>query len=149
MRLTTKQIIGLLQLQGCGRVTTIKVANYAHSKQKEIVTLDDFCDLLAMCRANKIVSRLKEYSVDEIDTAFSLADRIIKKSEEANIGIVSYFDEDFPKRLKNMTNVKGAFISPLVLYTRDKLYYQELEEDQKLIENINQKIYFGNNSFTE
>lgn len=116
MGLTTKQIIALLQLDGCGRITTSKVMTYAQENKKEIKAPDDLSVFLHFCKKNQIASRLKEYSIDELEVALDKAESIIQKSRSNQIGIVSYYDSSFPDRLKNLRDEKGAFTSPVILY---------------------------------
>jgi DNA processing protein len=59
-------------------------------------------------------------SVSELRKAFSDAQRIVDDSEEQDIGIVSYFDGDFPEPLKRLKQ-KGKNACPLILYYRGNI----------------------------
>ncbi len=116
MGLTTKQIIALLQLSGCGRFTTFKMAKYALATHRELKTPTELFRFIRICKLNNIAVRIKDYNLNDIEKACKKADDIILKSSQENIGIISYFEEGFPKNLKNMSDSKGTFNSPLVLY---------------------------------
>lgn len=116
MSLSSRFIIALLRLSGCGRITTFKIANYADSLNLEINNSNDLFFLLQKCKEQKIANRIKEYSFIEIEDAINDADIIISKSGVNGIGIVSYYDSDFPVRLKNLSDEKGSILSPIVLY---------------------------------
>lgn len=115
MGLTTHQIITLLQLSGCGRVTTYKLALYAKENRKSFQSSEEFFAFIKYCKENKIALRIKNYNIDEIKNAALEAKQIINKSEENKIGIVTYFDDNYPIRLKEL-NQNSAFQAPIVLY---------------------------------
>lgn len=107
MGLRTEQIVKILQLSSLGRKTAFKLCEIA---KEEI--FDDDKDLQAFileCIENKKVLRLHMYSNAEFNTAFKKGDDLYERSQNAGIKMVSFFDEDFPKQLKEIED------SPIIL----------------------------------
>lgn len=107
MGLKTEQIVKILQLKGLGRKTAFKICDIA--KNEIFDSNSDLQDFILECIANRKVQRLPEYSKHEFEEAFHKGEDIIEKSENENIKIISYFENDFPIKLKEITD------SPIVL----------------------------------
>lgn len=120
MALTTDQILTLLQLAGCGRITTFNIANYASKFNHDIDDLKGLAEFTNYCSSEKIVKRLKLYSFEEFQQAESIAKNIIRKSDEAGIGIINYYENTFPKRLRNMV-VGKQILSPILLHYKGNI----------------------------
>lgn len=113
MGLRTDQIVKILQLKGLGRHTAFKICELAIS---EVFDSDlDLMDYIVRCISNKLVRRLPEYSKNDLLDAFKQGEKIIEKSEKAEIIVLSIFDTGFPIALKDipdkpiLVNLKGNF----------------------------------------
>ncbi len=132
MGLHTNQIVKILQLKRLGRTTAFKICEKA---AYEILDKDqDLMEFIFGCIANKWVSRLPEYSKDEMIDAFTKGDEIIEKSDYNNIKIISFYDNDFPKSLKNIPN------APIIL---------NFKGDYKQLNNIDGVAIIGTKEPTE
>lgn len=124
MGLTTKQILTLTQLERCGRKTALKVASFANGL--DLVSAADMADFLRDLRESGRVKRLADYSVSDIKNAECMAEDILAKSEQAGIGIVGYYDVQYPKALRNLVTEKGTTDPPAFLYYKGELSVTEL-----------------------
>lgn len=64
---------------------------------------------------------LKEVSLADLQDAFIYAKRIISASETKGIGLVGFFDDEFPAELRKTVDEKGKFDPPLLLWYRGDL----------------------------
>jgi DNA processing protein len=97
MGLKTEQIIKILQLKGIGRKKAFSICEQARDETfKSDIELRNYI-------ADYFTNISKDnYSDDDYKIAFEKGDNIIYKSEEENIKIISYYDDDFPNMLKQM-----------------------------------------------
>ncbi|TDG35775.1 DNA-processing protein DprA [Pedobacter changchengzhani] len=104
-----ENIIRLTQLRGMGRKTSFKVLEtltFKPSKEELVDFILDFSN------ENKF-TRLPIYSKDDVQLAFDKAEQIMDKSEKNNVKIISYYDNNYPKSLKEIPdpplilNLKG------------------------------------------
>lgn len=124
--LTQKQILTYLQLDGIGRAMVFSLGDNAEKVNIALDGLTDMLEYIQMCLKHKIIKgyREKTYGVIDISTltkAASKADSIIEKSLEDGIGIISYYDAQFPQQLKHVTDEKGKSANPLLIYYKGKL----------------------------
>ena len=105
-----KIVLVLMQLKGVSRKTIIK--SFALNSGMECNP--DVIKEVIM-RANIEDKRLKSFSISEIEEAINKADKIIEDSLKQNIQIVTFLDEDYPKRLKTITD------QPTVLYYKGNI----------------------------
>lgn len=115
MKFSKENILTILQLPGLGRVTAFNIADYARNSNIEINSNSDFLDLFKLCVDKKIVKRFKDYSLNDIDSAFDKSDKIIDSSLKAGINYTCFYDNDFPNELKKL-NKGGKNASPIILY---------------------------------
>lgn len=99
-----------MQLKGVSRKTIIKsfVLNSGMECNPDVIKE-------VIMRANIEDKRLKGFSISEIEEAINKADKIIEDSLKQNIQIVTYLDEDYPKRLKTIID------KPTVLYYKGNI----------------------------
>lgn len=124
MGLSTKQILTLMQLKRCGRKTALKVARFANGMN--LLSAADMADFLRDLRECGRVKRLADYSISDIKNAERIAEEIIAKSTEAGIGVISYYDPQYPNALRNLVTEKGTTDPPAVLYYKGELSVTEL-----------------------
>lgn len=105
-----KIVLVLMQLKGVSRKTIIKsfVLNSGMECNPDVIKE-------VIMRANVEDKRLKGFSTSEIEEAINKADKIIEDSLKQNIQIVTYLDEDYPKRLKTIVD------KPTVLYYKGNI----------------------------
>lgn len=118
MALTTSQLLSLLQLPKIGNKSVMSMGNYAHEFGIELFSTEDLLDFLLECIQKKVITRVTadNYDLDIIYKAVDKATKIIERSRNQGIGIMSYFDEIFPEKLKHIVDAKGKNNSPLFIY---------------------------------
>lgn len=124
--LTTEQILTYLQLDGIGSSKVFELCKNAINDRIELEGLSDMASYIRMCIDKKIVTRYSvkrygEIDIDSIRDAYSKARYIIDKSKDAGIGIVSFYDEDFPEQLENIVDEKGKPAKPILIYYKGNL----------------------------
>lgn len=111
MALSKEMILTLQQLKGIGNKTIFKICE---NEKSSISDVDDVYDALKKQKGKKFENLVK----DDIVEANSYAKRIIEKSEEANIGLISYYDVGYPDILKRTIDEEGKLDPPLLLWYR-------------------------------
>ena len=114
MALNSLNIITLANIKGIGAKTILKIGNYAESMT--IGTVRQLFDVLSdmKIRSGKI-------SLNDVYDAEGVAKSIIARSEQNGIGVVSYYDDDFPEMLRHCLNEEGKEEPPIVLYYKGDL----------------------------
>ena len=106
MGLTNYQILAFLNIKGLGLKTGFTLAEYAINNELDFCNANDLFDYFNMLRNKKIISRVKIESLYDLKEALSKAERLIEKSEEQGIKLVTFYDKDFPKKLRGLRNSK-------------------------------------------
>ena len=119
MALSKEMILTLQQLKGFGNKTIFKICE---SENSSISDIDEVYDVLKKQKGKKFENLVK----DDIMDANSYAKRIIEKSEEANIGLISYYDAGYPDILKRTIDEEGRLDPPLLLWYRGDISIIEL-----------------------
>ena len=101
------------------------LSNYAISNDIVLDSDRDMLDFLIECRANNISRGIPEYYLDDIKEASEAVRRIITISEDQGIGLVTYFEKDFPAKLRGIRS-KGKDVSPLLLWYKGDLKVAEM-----------------------
>lgn len=121
MSLSTEQILTYLQLPKLGRITAFAMANYAENTNTDLHSFNEMFDYIKLCKEKKIARSFADYTLTEINQASVKAKDILMKSEDEQIGTISYYDSDFPKQLKGIQrNCRDA--SPLILFYKGSLH---------------------------
>ena len=112
MALNTELLITLQQLKGIGNKTILELSKALTAK-----TIDDLCEEWQSLRGRKYTK------ISELDLrgANQIACRIIEASEFEGIGIISYFEDIFPKILKMCVDEDGKLNPPIILYYRGEI----------------------------
>lgn len=105
-----KIVLVLMQLKGISRKTILK--SFSLSPNMEC---NETIIRAVLERARIEDGRLKEFSDVELKEAMKKADIIIENSLKQSINIVTYLDEEYPKRLKNISD------SPTILYYKGNI----------------------------
>lgn len=107
MKLSTEQIIKLLQIKGIGRGKVFKLIealSFLPSSNRELAEV--------VIEHSKML-QLQISSIAEIIEFFQKAETIIAKTENSNIQTISFFDDRYPSNLKKipsppvLLNIKG------------------------------------------
>lgn len=99
-----------MQLKGISRKTILKSFSLVPNMECNVSTIMEVIE-----RAKIEDSRIREFSTDEIEDAINKADKIIGESLKQDIKIVTYLDEEYPKRLKKISD------PPTVLYYKGNI----------------------------
>lgn len=103
-------VIVLLQLKGINRKTILK--SFELEENTECTLQNIKAQLL---KASLKDSRIRSYSDEEIKTACEKANEIIELSNKREVKIVTFLDQEYPVRLKNITD------PPAVLYYKGNI----------------------------
>jgi DNA processing protein len=114
MALKTEFILTLQQLKGIGVKTILDIAK---SIDYNIETIDELCNFWSRLKGRKFEKIIS----DDIYIANRNAIRIIEASKRDGIGIISYFEKEFPTILKHCINEDGKEEPVILLYFRGDL----------------------------
>ncbi len=114
MKISSVYILTLQQLEGIGNKTIFKIVeNYP----REISSLSDLYSAIKSLKGKKLL----EITEEELAESYKTAQRIISLSKEHGIGLISYFDNLYPKQFRYTINEAGKFDPPLLLWYRGNL----------------------------
>lgn len=105
-----KIVLVLMQLKGISRKTIMK--SFTLNPQMDC-DVDRILEVIK--RAQIEDSRIQNYNDKDIEEAIKIADKIVEESMKQEIGIITYLDEKYPVRLKNITD------PPTVLYYKGNI----------------------------
>ena len=125
MALTKEQLLTFLRLPKFGNVKGFALSNYAISNDIVLDSDRDMLDFLMECRAKNISRGIPEYYLDDLKEASEAVRRIISFSEDQGIGLVTYFEKEFPAKLRGIRS-KGKDVSPLLLWYKGDLKVAEM-----------------------
>jgi DNA processing protein len=100
MALTTSQIITILKLPGVGRKTAFNICeagifeSFAHN--------NELFDWITTLSKNPKFARLSNVSFDDFEKSLTFSLKLQDNSQKNNIDIVSFYDELYPKALKEI-----------------------------------------------
>lgn len=114
MALTTEIILTLQQLEGIGNKTIFKIADQASSS---ITSIEELCAFWSKLKG-KTFSKIDS---DDLISTNKVAKRILDTAEREGVGILSYYDTDYPEILKSCTDEKGKTDAPIILYYRGNI----------------------------
>lgn len=109
MALSAELLLTLQQLKGVGAKTVLKIAEQVGDDVKSI---EDLCDYWKILNGKKF----KSLTEDDIVEAYDVAIRIINHSRMQDIGLIGYYDEEFPDILRKTCNEEGKLDPPLLLW---------------------------------
>ena len=109
MVLSTEVILTLQQLDGVGNKTIFKLANQVSAP---IYNLGQLCDFWKSLKGKKVEAISKE----DLEEAYHTAQRIMTCCEQNGVGVMSYYEDCFPKELRVCVNETGKLDPPILLY---------------------------------
>ena len=110
MTLNCLNIITLQNLAGIGPATILKIGNFVQSNRMDIKSPQD------LLRAILSVKKKCELGVNDVIDAENRAKFIMDKSHENGIGVMGYYDKDFPESLKACMDDSGKIVPSILLY---------------------------------
>ena len=116
---SAKEVLMLQSLDGVGPATILKIGNYLERKSIELHSLHDYIDVFKELNIKKKLT--SDELLDELNVAFKKAQEIIHEHESQGIGIITYYDNDYPQILKSTISEDGKASPPLVLYYKGDL----------------------------
>lgn len=120
--LSKEQILTLKCLKevnvfGIGNKKILLIANTIIDMNLSITTYEE----LAVLMSNMKEKAIRSVTLPDLNNAYQLAKKIIEASVHAQIGLVGYFDDDYPKKLQHTVNEEGKLDPPLLLWYRGDL----------------------------
>lgn len=112
MALNTELLITLQLVKGLGNKTILGIA-----RNTNVTTIEELCNYWPNLKG----IRFEKIQTEDLLQANRVAHRIIDTCELQKIGILSYFEEQFPQQLKRCMNAEGKEDPPIVLYYRGNL----------------------------
>lgn len=114
MKLSSEMILTLQQLGGIGNKTILKMVKLINTS---ITSPEELYSFLKEQKGKKIEAIVK----DDVINANQQAKRIIENSNKHSIGLISYYDIEFPDILRNTINEDGKLDPPVLLWYRGDL----------------------------
>lgn len=112
MALNTELLMTLQLVKGLGNKTILGIA-----RNTNVTTIEELCNYWPNLKG----IRFEKIQTEDLLQANRVAHRIIDTCELQKIGILSYFEEQFPQQLKRCVNAEGKEDPPIVLYYRGNL----------------------------
>ena len=122
MSLSKEQILTLTCLKevgvkGVGLQKILSIGGVIDKLHIEIATLEDLANIMKGMKEKVI----REVTLSDLNNANKVANRILDASNQAGIGLVGYYDDDFPGILRQTINEEGKITPPLLLWYRGNL----------------------------
>jgi DNA processing protein len=114
MELTKEQILTLSLLKGIGPKKILAIGATIKDRGITVDSFESLQELMSDMKDKKIHS----VTLDDLDTAYRSATEIIRYSETNNIGLIGYYDDEYPKALRKAINEEGKLDPPLLLWYR-------------------------------
>lgn len=117
MTLSKEQILTLSLVKGIGPKKILAIGETAKTAIAEISNYDKLHDLMQHMKEKAIL----RVSLSDLNNAYQQARTLIETSSEHGIGLIGYYDEEFPSSLRNTVNEEGKSAPPLFLWYRGNL----------------------------
>lgn len=114
MALNTELILTLKNLKGFGNKTVLGIAEAAPSS---IQTMEALCLFWETLKGKKY----EKISQSDLMAAYQRALDTIHDAENQGVGIISYYEDLFPKMMRETINEEGYTDAPLVLFYRGNI----------------------------
>lgn len=122
MALSKEQILTLTCLKEVGvkGVGAQKIFAIANTISEKGVAVDNY-EALSELMSGMKEKAIQKVTLPDLQNAYQCAERIIEESEAHHIGLVGYYDDDYPEILRNTINEEGKSAPPLLLWYRGDL----------------------------
>ena len=114
MELTKELILTLRSLSGIGPKKILTIGATIKDRGVNIDSLESLQKLMASIKDKKVQS----IKLDDLEIAYKKAIDTIRYSEANQIGLIGYYDEEYPKALRKAINEEGKLDPPLLLWYR-------------------------------
>lgn len=118
MALTKEYLIALKGLPGIGTQKLLKIGDYIKDNRIDIKNTES---LIPVLQTLKIKVNKADIGMDLLIEAMEKAKGVIEANEKAGIGIITYFDDDFPETLRDTINEEGKLDPPMILFYKGNL----------------------------
>ncbi len=127
MPLTKEQILALtclkeVGIKGVGPQKIFSIGDVTTNCELEINSCEDLYELIKRMKGKVF----EQITLSDLKEAYNIAKRIIDASNQANIGLVGYYDENFPEMLRNTVNEQGNIDPPVLLWYRGDMSIAKL-----------------------
>lgn len=109
-------ILSLSSIKGVGPKKLQVLIGHVMENDIVIKTWEDLYDFLMMYAPSSV-----KVSDEIAEGAFRKARKIMYESERLGIGILTYFDEEYPEILRHTTGEDGKIDAPMILYYKGNL----------------------------
>ena len=117
MELTKEQILTLSLLKGIGPKKILAIGAAINDRGIAVDSFESLQKLMSGMKDKKI----QAVTLDDLNTAYTDAMKVIRYSEENKIGLIGYYDDEYPKALKKAINEEGKLDPPLLLWYRGNI----------------------------
>jgi len=119
MALSKEQILTLTCLKevgvkGVGPQKIFAIGAAIDDRELEINSYEDLANLMSNMKEKAI----NKVSLANLNDAYKVAQKIVEASSQSNIGLVGYYDNEFPDVLRKTVNEDGKLDPPLLLWYR-------------------------------
>jgi DNA processing protein len=119
MALSKEQILTLtclkeVDVKGVGPQKIFAIGTAIDDRGLDINSYEDLAELMKSMKE----AAIKKVTLSNLNDAYQIAQRIIEASNQANIGLVGYYDKEFPDVLRKTVNEDGKLDPPLLLWYR-------------------------------
>ena len=119
MALSKEQILTLtclkeLGVKGVGPQKIFAIGAAIDDRELEIKSYENLAELMSGMKEKAI----NKVTLSNLNDAYQIAQKIIDASSQANIGLVGYYDNEFPDVLRKTVNEEGKLDPPLLLWYR-------------------------------
>jgi DNA processing protein len=114
MELTKELILTLRSLSGIGPKKILTIGATIKDRGVNIDSLESLQKLMTSIKDKKIQS----VKLDDLEIAYKKAMDTIQYSEANEIGLIGYYDDEYPKVLRKAINEEGKLDPPLLLWYR-------------------------------
>ena len=119
MALTKEQILTLtclkeVDVKGVGPQKIFAIGAAIEDRELEIKSYEDLAKLMSGMKEKAI----NKVTLSNLNEAYKVAQKIIDASSQENIGLVGYYDNEFPDVLRKTVNEDGKIDPPLLLWYR-------------------------------
>ena len=108
MELTKELILTLRSLSGIGPKKILTIGATIKDRGVNIDSLESLQKLMASIKDKKVQS----VKLDDLEIAYKKAMDTIRYSEANEIGLIGYYDDEYPKALRKAINEEGKAGSP-------------------------------------
>lgn len=117
MGLAKEQILTLTFLKGIGPKKILSIGTTINDRELHVDSYEGLHEVMKGMKDKKI----QNVSLDDLNAAYRDARKTIEYSESKGIGLLGYYDEEFPQNLRNTINEEGKLDPPLLLWYRGDL----------------------------